>query len=255
MSSAFTIPLPDTGDKPSQSVWTYGMAQMRATYRGQTIIMHTGGLPGSYSVLLRLPDMGVGMMIATNDDFGGPPFFRSVLLSIVDHLLGLHGQHAPKWDDVFMPSLWRRGDWTQPPVDPDPPRPSQLSRYHNAAYGSLDFTRADPSTDKDTLAALRELLQPLKVDTDTHIAHVDKAFLNTLAFTHFDGQLWNWTTLIMYDTPAGRLASRTQASGSAIVTDDGIGMFGNYWIAGDVPLRHAEKGSVREDAEVWYECM
>lgn len=240
---------------PIDSVWTYGMAQMRTTYRGQTIIMHTGGLPGSLSILMRLPDLGVGLMVATNDDFAGALFFRAAAMSIVDHLIGPVEEGEVEWDEAVMPVVWAESSLTAPPEHPHPPTPSKLGRYYDAAYGYLNFTRADPhdAGDNATLSALRSVHRPLRVDERTHVAHLTKAFVNRLAFTHFDGQLWNWTTLTMFDTPDGRLTSQTQTSGSAIVTEEGIGMFGNYWVAGPgVEVRHAHEGSKREDAEVWY---
>ena len=238
------------GGDDETSVWAYGLAQMRFTYRGQTVYMHTGGLPGSYSILIRLPQLGVGMMVAVNDDLVGPAFFRVVALTIVDSLLDRRAD-VHRWEGVLMPAVWESSGGVTPPGQPTPPVPVELGLYRNPAYGDISFLPAD---DPAILTALHGLKESVPINKYTQVARVDKAFVNVLAFTHFDGQLWNWTTLIMYDTPAGRLPSANTGTGSAIVTDEGIGMFGNYWIAGQgVPVRHADRASREEDAEVWYD--
>lgn len=228
---------------------------MSHTYRGHRVLEHPGQLPGARSTLLRLPDHGIGLMVACNDDLCGVPLRFAITNTIVDSLLGYNDTD---WEKHFMSYAWDDIDWVDPPSSPEPPSPEVLGSYHHPAYGTLIF---EFPQDRNLLDELRSQRFRLRVDEKTtQVAKFDKAFANMLAFTHFDGQIWNWTRVLIRDTPVGnRGVIYASVCGTARVTKDGIGIFGNFWGAGpDVPVRHAEKFSEKGDAEVWFdsvECM
>jgi CubicO group peptidase (beta-lactamase class C family) len=60
-------------------------------YRGRTLLMHTGGLPGYLSRVAMIPDLGAGVAVLTNQESGGA--FDSIAFHVLDHYLG-----APAFD-------------------------------------------------------------------------------------------------------------------------------------------------------------
>lgn len=81
-------------DFPELGKLTYGMGQQMNTYRGHRIIEHIGTIPGQVSRVLRVPDLGVGLVIMTNEHGGvhdrlGFLFAMTASWRVLDHLLGL----------------------------------------------------------------------------------------------------------------------------------------------------------------------
>jgi hypothetical protein len=74
-------------DFPELGVMTYGMGQQINTYRGHRIIEHTGTIPGQVSRILRLPDLGVGVVLMVNDHEFGFQFVMAAGWKILDQLL------------------------------------------------------------------------------------------------------------------------------------------------------------------------
>jgi CubicO group peptidase (beta-lactamase class C family) len=65
-------------------------------YRGQKVVTHTGGLPGYLSKVTLIPDLGLGVVVLTNQESGEA--FSAITYHVLDHYLG-----APKtdWTDAY----------------------------------------------------------------------------------------------------------------------------------------------------------
>jgi hypothetical protein len=250
---------------PELSAVSYGLGQWMFTYRGRKTEGHGGDVPGQESLMVRLPDDGVGIFIATNDNEYGSQLAKVFQSVILDEMLGLE---RIDWEDRIMGlELTDLPTYPDAPSDPRPP-PSEhvvAATYHNAGYGDMtlvpihlnsSLSVAGLTTDL-FVATIQAAGTPLNVTGPIYVAGINKVFTSHLVFTHFDGNLFNWTSLSVYDSPSGPDAHVVTIDkvGDAVVTDDGIGMFGNWWGAGEaVPKLHAREGEdVKVRAEVWYD--
>ncbi len=66
-------------------------------YRGRKVVTHTGGLPGYVSKVTRVPELGLGIAVLTNQESGEA--FSAITYDIIDRYMG-----APKtdWVDAFL---------------------------------------------------------------------------------------------------------------------------------------------------------
>ncbi len=69
----------------------YALGLGVADYRGQKLLLHTGGLPGYVSRVMLVPDAGLGIAVLTNQESGAA--FDAIAFRIADHFLG-----APQTD-------------------------------------------------------------------------------------------------------------------------------------------------------------
>jgi len=69
----------------------YGLGLGVGDYRGHKVVRHSGGLPGYVSHVLRVPDVGLGIAVLTNQESDDAYF--AVVLPVVDQALG-----APRTD-------------------------------------------------------------------------------------------------------------------------------------------------------------
>ena len=86
-----------TGDPPPElaalraNFRGYALGLNAVDYRGQKVLMHTGGLPGYVSRVMMIPDAALGIAVLTNQESGEA--FDSIAYRIADHYLG-----APETD-------------------------------------------------------------------------------------------------------------------------------------------------------------
>jgi hypothetical protein len=256
---------------PELSAVSYGLGQWMFTYRGRKTEGHGGDVPGQESLMVRLPDDGVGIFIATNDNEYGSQLAKVFQSMILDEMLGLD---PIDWEDRIMGlELTALPKYPDAPSDPRPP-PSEhvvAATYHNAGYGDMTLVPIHLNSSLSVgglttdlfVATIHAAGTPLNVTGPIYVAQINKVFTSHLVFTHFDGNLFNWTSLSVYDSPSGASGESSVGGpvvtidkvGDAVVTDEGIGMFGNWWGAGEaVPKLHAREGEdVKDRAEVWYD--
>lgn len=210
---------------------SYGLAQMTLQYRGERVVMHTGGLPGQISQIWHMPDRGLSVAVFTNDGNYGHLFMRAATMTIVDEILDL-----PRID-------WRGRAWDtvkrsySPPPSPKPEKGKRVEGlFKHPAYGTLNLTRLE---DEEVMSYLPEGVAREKAS----ITPMHGAFIDHLIFTPFEGSFYNWTGA-KYDPPM-------MESGVAVVTDKGIGMYGRFSTPGNVKL--PEPSENPDDAEVWFE--
>ncbi len=85
----------------------YGLGLLISDYRGHKTIRHSGGLPGYVSHVLRIPDVGLGIAVLTNQE--ADVAYAAVLYPVVDHFLG-----APRteWLSAFQKAEARQREKT-----------------------------------------------------------------------------------------------------------------------------------------------
>ena len=83
------LPAPVTGTQPSYQAYALGW-EVR-DYRGARIVWHSGGLYGSTSIVVLIPEKKVGFSIELNSEEAEPRF--GLMYELLDHYLG-----APKQD-------------------------------------------------------------------------------------------------------------------------------------------------------------
>jgi CubicO group peptidase (beta-lactamase class C family) len=66
-------------------------------YRGQTLLQHTGGLPGYLSKVAMIPEVRLGVAVLTNQESGAA--FESIVYQVLDHYLGAK---APDYPGAFQ---------------------------------------------------------------------------------------------------------------------------------------------------------
>lgn len=213
------------------SAMSYGLAQMTMQYRGERVVMHTGGLPGQISQIWHMPDRGLSVAVFTNDGNYGHLFMRAATMMIVDEVLDL-----PRID-------WRGRAWDNlkrsytPPPSPKREKGKRLEgQFEHKAYGTLNMTRLE---DEKLLGYLPEGVAREKAS----ITPLEGAFVDHLVFTPFEGEYYNWTA-VKYDPPIVQ-------AGVAVVSDKGIGMFGSFSVPGNVKLH--EPSDNPDDAEVFFQ--
>ncbi|MDH5588750.1 MAG: serine hydrolase [Gemmatimonadota bacterium] len=64
----------------------YALGLNAQDYRGRRILTHTGGLPGYLSRVTMVPDLGLGVVVLTNQESGDA--FEAITYRILDHYLG-----------------------------------------------------------------------------------------------------------------------------------------------------------------------
>lgn len=67
----------------------YGLGWDLSDYRGRKVVSHTGGWPGQVSKVTLVPEIGLGVVVLTNQEAGGA--FQAVSAHVVDAFLGASG--------------------------------------------------------------------------------------------------------------------------------------------------------------------
>jgi CubicO group peptidase (beta-lactamase class C family) len=78
----------------------YGLGWALAAHRGHTLVSHGGALPGYYSRVMLVPDIGLGIVVLTNQETSEA--FQSVVWTLVD---AYTGAAATDWIPRFRQSL------------------------------------------------------------------------------------------------------------------------------------------------------
>jgi hypothetical protein len=242
-------------------VATYGLGQWSYTYRGHQVYGHTGGLPGASSLLYTLPQAGLGLMIAVNDVTFAKEVYDIIAYRLVDELLGENP--IIDWEGRFMRDEFgaQKAIGARPPINPRPAKDIE-GEYDHPGYGSFRLNAINQQKHNGIPAAVVDALasSDFKLNTSSvWLSHWNKPFANYVAISHFDGPLFNWTILGVYNRSDPGLARREVAvvhnAGPAVINEKGMGMFGNWYDAGPTvderPLV-VNENQVQEAAEVWF---
>ena len=254
------LPLSTAKAFPELSFQIYGQGQWTQFYRGHKVVSHTGGLPGQNSILIRLVDDDFGLMLATNEQALSLSIFV-IAYRILDDYLGLppidwEGRYVQQWikQAEAIPRI---------PKNPKSPTHDVEGLYHHPVYGDINLVKLDivrNGFEQHVETALQHQLR--EYNNAVYYAPYNKVFSTHIALTHFSGNAYNWTTMLLKASlkpDSSRSSSEYGApivqAGSAYIDEKGIGMFGNFWGAGEeIPVVHAaeDMSDVEARAEVWF---
>jgi CubicO group peptidase (beta-lactamase class C family) len=160
-------------------------------YRGQKVLLHTGGLPGYVSRVLLVPDQSLGIAVLTNQESGEA--FDAIAYRIVDHFL-----NAPPtdWVSAYRAVAERSRATTQKSVAaasakrdassrPSLPLANYAGIYRDGWYGDIAIEQKDGGlrirfTRTPSLAGVLEHWQH-----DTFVAKWDDRELRADAYVTF----------------------------------------------------------------------
>lgn len=121
----------------------YGHGWNLTDYRGRKVVSHTGGWPGQVSRVTLIPELGVGVVVLTNQEVGAA--FQAVTYHIVDALVGAP---AHDWVAAYAAAVQSgrdeaEADWAKHVAaraeDSKPGRPlaAYAGTYRDAWYGDV----------------------------------------------------------------------------------------------------------------------
>lgn len=97
-------PLPDPLKVAQPGFQAYALGWQVSDYRGHRVISHGGGVFGSITRVVLLPDQGVGFAIMTNSEESG--LLLGLTYKLIDHYVGAPDHGWPtKWQDWFEARL------------------------------------------------------------------------------------------------------------------------------------------------------
>lgn len=67
----------------------YGAGQYMYSYNGAAVVEHDGAVAGFRSLVSRMPDLGVGVAVFSNDEVNGGDLMRLVSTRVYDTVLGI----------------------------------------------------------------------------------------------------------------------------------------------------------------------
>jgi len=120
---------------PASNFYAYGLGWMLRDYRGRKMVYHTGTLAGYVSRVTMVPDLGLGIVVLTNQEETGA--HAAVTWTILDQYLG-----APETD--WVAEFRKPAVETAPPAAarnansrPSLPQGAYAGRYRDAWYGDV----------------------------------------------------------------------------------------------------------------------
>ena len=124
----------------------YGLGFNVRDYRGEKLIMHSGGLPGYVSRVAFIPDRKLGVVVLTNQESGAA--FDAIAFHVLDHYLGapafdwLAGYRAvTEQQQAAMAEMDRRTAAARDSLSkPSLPLERYAGTYRDAWYGDVVIT-------------------------------------------------------------------------------------------------------------------
>ena len=121
---------------------TYALGWDVRDYHGERVIMHGGGVYGSITRIVLLPDRGVGFFLATNSEEAA--LMTGLEFELLDHYLGVEGRDWPAEFATFLDAYF--GDAAEAlaapgaePADVGPSRPlaAYAGDYSDPWFGTI----------------------------------------------------------------------------------------------------------------------
>ncbi|MBX7483472.1 serine hydrolase [Qipengyuania qiaonensis] len=124
---------------------TYALGWNVRDYRGERVIMHGGGVYGSITRLVLLPDRNVGFFLATNSEEAG--LLTGLQFELLDHYLGVEGNDWPAAFGDFIAAYFGNAaeQMGAPGKEPDDVGPSlplagYVGKYADPWFGTIELT-------------------------------------------------------------------------------------------------------------------
>lgn len=126
----------------------YGEAWSLSDYRGRKLVWHTGGWPGMVSRLTLVPELGLGVVVLTNQETGAA--FNALTLQVLDAWLEAP---ATDWVAAYAAAVAKQGDkaaddWAAHLASrataskPSLPLDGYAGNYRDPWYGDVAIARA-----------------------------------------------------------------------------------------------------------------
>lgn len=150
----FTMVTPIAIDAPSvpalaaaqPNTLGYAAGWFVSDFRGQHMVWHTGGFPGTVSETTLLPSLGIAVVVLTNQE--SEEAFNAITFHIAD---GYLGRSDTDWIAAYAASASKRvarlaaddaknGRRPEPALEPSLPLQSYARHYKDAWYGVVDVT-------------------------------------------------------------------------------------------------------------------
>jgi len=150
----FTMVTPIPIDAPSvpalaaaqPTSFGYAAGWFVSDFRGQHMVSHTGGFPGTVSETTLIPSLGVAVVVLTNQE--SEEAFNAITFHVAD---GYLGKSDTDWIAAFAASAKKRATRLnaddakndrrpEPLVEPALPLARYAGRYKDAWYGTVDVT-------------------------------------------------------------------------------------------------------------------
>lgn len=226
----------------------FGFSTYYPGYYDSIMIDHLGSMGGQTSMMTWLPEEGISIMVAVNDDWTyGHEFVEITSFRIVDELLRLNKPRGSS----YIRGPFAREIQATPPVSPAPPTVDILGSYIDDG-GLLEPVPI--SLQNETLTRVEELIlstmaTQMSVQLNLTSMYITNVFnivkFNKLVFTHWDANHWNWTAIRIHPPRQIQRSSTTQSSlsrdpdheavveivetASLEVKDSGLKMQGVFW--------------------------
>ncbi|KAJ6471138.1 beta-lactamase/transpeptidase-like protein, partial [Mycena vitilis] len=239
---------------PETSPKVYGCGQNRFSYRGHEIVEHGGSNPGFKTIVSRLPNDNIGLVVLSNDD-NGVRVMEPVKFQIIDRLLGLE---PINWSQRYMDSIAKGIRENQavtprpsPPVLPTSAFAAMEGSYKHPTYGSfspcyMHSRKAGLSptcTDVVSHPVVKSILDVSTSGIPTFIVPFKRTFSTHLRLAHFTGNLFN-ASIIWSNNDVRRTEGHTQGGDVLVGLDnrytvewvpgrsfaeDGFAFTGDFW--------------------------
>jgi CubicO group peptidase (beta-lactamase class C family) len=148
------IPIEEKRNIPFSSTPLYTLGLVHQSYRGHTLMSHTGSVPGFRSVVCYMPELDWGLVIIANGD--SAYFLEDILMfTLIDEILNVPKEQRIDWSTLFLE--WHKMDEAEAgdsDVDPELtklenpeslgiPLENLAGTYHNAGYKDLVLQTKD----------------------------------------------------------------------------------------------------------------
>ena len=231
-------------------------------------LRHGGVVPGITTQILRVPSLGVGVMLAIEDTDFSIALLQVLVNRVLDDIMHLE---PTDWEEIMVTRLFKEGPEKGPAVSSPRPGPASdivVGRYNNPSYGAMDIQRVPAisqsvggshSTVPDELAGVihsalnSSRFEQIDATREIYYAAMPRFWIQGVIFTHFDGPLFNVSAIMIQDrVDTGTPISRILGTGTAVfVEGKGVGMFEGFWQGNEV-IRAVEE-DVASHAEVWFD--
>ncbi|KAG6819429.1 hypothetical protein H0H93_011956 [Arthromyces matolae] len=270
VATGFSVVDGELGSYPELAPSVYGGGQVASAYRGHYFVEHDGGTTGFRSIVTRLPLDNIGVSVLSNDNDYGGLINLIVKYYLLDIALGLN---PVDWNTRLkeVVPFYNPGPPPARPTNanlPSVPLPSLAGVYNNKGYGSNELCYVSSKAYTPQSKTCRELNDNLSTifpgavepGIPTFITKWDSPWASHLKFRHFDGNLFNVSTLLSVPSvdpqDAGKFWTYTPGFSSPaefVINGSHIGFgLSGVWGAG-ISVPDLVGATPKERAEVWFD--
>ncbi|EPS99303.1 hypothetical protein FOMPIDRAFT_114665 [Fomitopsis schrenkii] len=142
ITTAYSV-MEGTPPSPEMSIWGYGLGWVTFSYQGHNIVAHTGDITGISTLVVFLPDDGLGIAVLTNAD-DKDDANMAIAIMIIGDLLGLNSVTTNATGTAVSEEGLSTENSSTPAAEPLPVNLESLSgTYSNLGYGNITFCTAN----------------------------------------------------------------------------------------------------------------